>query len=46
MFGILVLGKEVQITIDVDAQAEYDEKNQEAVMLIKLSVTNEILPKV
>jgi hypothetical protein len=41
----LVLGKEMQSKTNVDAQAEY-KKNRETVMLIKLSVTNEMLPKV
>jgi hypothetical protein len=33
----LVMGKKVQSKINVDAQAEYDAKNQEVVMLIKFS---------
>ena len=41
-----VLGKEVWSEIDVDAQAEYDVKNREAMMWIKLLVMNEILPTV
>jgi hypothetical protein len=40
----LVLGK-VERTTDADAQAEFDARNQEAVILIKLSMTNGMLPK-
>jgi hypothetical protein len=36
----------VQNRIDVDAQVAYDVKNQEVVMLIKLSMMNEMLPQV
>jgi hypothetical protein len=42
----IVLGEEVQGKTDVDAQAESDVKNQEVVMLSKLSVMNEMLPEV
>jgi hypothetical protein len=42
----IVLGKEVQITIDENAQSEFDARIWEVVMLIKLSVTNDMLPKV
>jgi len=41
----LVLGKEVRSQTDVDAQADYDVKNRKVVMLIKLSVMNEMLPE-
>jgi hypothetical protein len=42
----LVLGKEIWSETNVDAQEKYDAKNREVVMLIKLSVTNEMLPEV
>ena len=43
MLNKFVLGKEVCNHTDVNAQVDYDPKNQEVVMLIKLSVENEIL---
>ena len=36
----------MQIKINMNALVEYDVKNREAVMLIKLSVTDEMLPVV
>jgi len=42
----LISGKEVQSEADEDAQEKYDAKNRETVILITLSVTDEMLPEV
>lgn len=41
----LILGKEARSGTDEDAQQKYDAKNQEFVMLIKLSVIDKMLPE-
>jgi hypothetical protein len=40
-----VLGKEVQTTTNEDVHVEYEARDWEAVMLIKLSMINNILPE-
>jgi hypothetical protein len=42
----LILENEIHSETDIDAQEKYDAKNGEAVMLIKLSVMDEMLPEV
>jgi hypothetical protein len=42
----LILGKEIQSETNEDTLEKYDAKNRKAVMLIKLFVTDEMLPEV
>jgi hypothetical protein len=42
----LILGKEIQSETNEDTLEKYDAKNRKAIMLIKLFVTDEMLPEV
>jgi hypothetical protein len=46
MFGQTCIGERSVMSENMDAQTVYDVKNREVVMLIKLSITNEMIPEV